>query len=69
MEITTIKLTKKTKGRLEKLKLHKKESYEEVLQKILNILNTCRVNPHKAKEILLEIDNIRKKLSSSKNAL
>ena len=37
MEITTIKLEKETKKRLDKLKVHKRESYDDVLQKILGI--------------------------------
>lgn len=56
MEITTIKLQKKTKRRLNKLKIHKRETYEEVLQKVLGILNICRNNPEKARAILLKID-------------
>lgn len=59
-EITTIKLKKATKTRLDKLKIHRRESYEEILQKILNILNICRINPEKAKAILIKIDKDRK---------
>ena len=55
MEITTIKLQKKTKSRLDKLKVYKRESYEEVLQYILDILNICRINPEKARIKLLRI--------------
>ncbi len=61
---TTIKIRKSTKKRLDKLKIYKRESYEEVLQKMLNILNTCHINPNKAKELLLDIDKDKKKLSS-----
>jgi len=65
MEITTIKLEKETKKRLDKLKVHKRESYEDVLQKILGILNVCRVNPLQARMKLKEIDRIKetKKIS------
>jgi hypothetical protein len=38
-ENTTIKITRKTKQRLDNLREYKKESYEEVLEKILHILN------------------------------
>lgn len=59
MEITTIKLEKETKKRLDKLKIHKRESYDDVLQKILSILNVCRVNPLQARMKLKEIDRIK----------
>ena len=60
MEITTIKLSKETKKRLNKLKTHNRESYEEILKKILNILNICKNNPLKAKEKLLDIEKIKR---------
>jgi len=59
MEITTIKLEKATKKRLDKLKVHKRESYDDVLQKILSILNVCRANPLQARMKLKEIDRIK----------
>jgi hypothetical protein len=59
-ESTTIKLTKKTKARLDNLKEYKRESYEEVLQKMLDILNLCRVNPSGARARLLSIDRQRR---------
>ncbi len=59
MEITTIKIEKKTKARLDKLKIHKKESYEEAIQKILSILNICKANPEEARRKLNEIDRIK----------
>ncbi len=62
MKITTIKLSEETKQRLNHLKEHEKESYDEVLKKMLHILNTFRSNPVKARGILHTIDrNIKKK--------
>lgn len=58
-EITTLKLKAKTKERLEKLKTHKRESYDEALQRILNILNICRQNPEQALVKLKRIDKAR----------
>lgn len=57
---TTIKITKETKKRLDNLKEYKRESYEEIIQKVLNILNICRINPEKARNILLKIDKDKK---------
>ena len=60
--ITTIKLEKATKSRLDRLKEHEKESYEAVIKKILYILNTIRKSPDKANKILRGIDrNIKNK--------
>ncbi len=60
--ITTIKLSKKTKLRLEKLRLHKRETYEEILESMLDILNLCRLNPEAARKKLIMTDRqIRKK--------
>ena len=60
--ITTIKLQKETKSRLDKFKEHDRETYDEILKKILFILNTIRKTPEKASGILRNIDrNIRRK--------
>ena len=55
-KITTIKLQEKTKLRLNKLKEYELESYEQVVRKILFILNLCRKSPEKAKYLLEKID-------------
>ncbi len=62
MDITTIKLSRKTKDRLEKLRAYKRESYEEILQKILEILNMCRAEPEKARAVLGSVDRQNKQL-------
>jgi len=59
-QITTIKLTKKTKSRLDYLKTHKRETYDETIKKMLAILNICKVNPLRAKSKLKEIDYLKK---------
>ena len=60
-ENTTIKLSKETKIRLDHLKEYKRESYEEILQKMLDILNTCRVSPIRARGRLIAIDRQRRR--------
>lgn len=67
MEITTIKLYKKTKSRLDKFRIYKRETYEEILQKILELLNTCRIHPEKAKAKLLALDNEHKHFMQNAN--
>lgn len=55
-KITTIKLKKETKQRLDHLREYSRESYEEILKKTLYILNTLRTNPDGARSILRNID-------------
>ncbi|MEK6914628.1 MAG: hypothetical protein AABW83_03170 [Nanoarchaeota archaeon] len=54
--ITTIKIHKETKERLDKLKESSRETYEEILKKILFILNTSRKNPERARSLMNKID-------------
>jgi hypothetical protein len=59
--ITTIKLKKETKQRLEKLKEYKRESFNDLIKKILYILNLARVEPEKSRVLLQKIDENRKR--------
>lgn len=58
--ITTIKLLEETKLRIEKLREHKRESYDDILRKILYVLNVVREEPEKSKKILERIDELRR---------
>ena len=60
MDITTIKISKKTKGRLENLRTYRRESYEEIMEKILSVLNLCRVSPERAQAHLLMMEKQKK---------
>lgn len=53
---TTIKLNKKTKERLDKLKEHNRETYDEVLRKMLFILNLSRKNPQRVQSLMHKMD-------------
>lgn len=55
-QITTIKLNKETKSRLDRLKEHPRETYEQVLRKILFILNISKTNPEKATSLFRKLD-------------
>jgi len=61
-KITTIKLLEETKFRIEKLREHKRESYDDILRKILYVLNTARDDPEKARKILEKISDLRKRM-------
>ncbi len=61
-KITTIKLLEETKLRIEKLREHKRESYDDILRKILYVLNTARESPEKAKRVLERIAGLRQRM-------
>lgn len=61
-KITTIKLLEETKNRIEKLREHKRESYDDILRKILYVLNVARDSPEKAKRVLERIEDLRKRM-------
>ncbi len=63
-KITTVKLSAVTKKRLDIFRLHHRESYEEIVERILEILNICRVNPEKARIRLAIIEKDRKRNKS-----
>lgn len=60
-KITTVKLSKSTKDRIDKLRMYKRETYDEILQNLLSILNICKVNPEAAKRRLSMIDKKTRK--------
>jgi hypothetical protein len=64
---TTIKLSKKTKKRLDNLKEHKRDTYDDVLENILEILNTCRISPERARSKLIKIARQNRKISRKAN--
>lgn len=61
MTTTTIKLSKFTKQRLDKLKEYKRETYEEILQKMLGIITLCRIDPERARVRLLSVESKKKR--------
>ena len=63
-DITTIKINKETKERLDRLKEYKRETYDEVLRKILFILNVSKKNPEKATELFRRLDSVIKRKSA-----
>ena len=59
-KISTIKLLSSTKERLDHLQLYPRETYEEILLRILEILNLTKMNPLKARAKLLIFDKQRR---------
>jgi len=62
MKITTIKLQEETKSRLDKLRENRNESYDDILRKILYVLNTTRDEPMKARSILERVSELRQRM-------
>lgn len=60
-KISTIKLKNSTKDRLEHLKVYPRETYEEILLRVLDVLNLVRVNPERARTRLLILDKQRRR--------
>ncbi|MEM4259425.1 MAG: BfmA/BtgA family mobilization protein [Candidatus Pacearchaeota archaeon] len=60
-KITTIKLERETKERLDYLKEYKRETYDEILQKMLDILNLCRFSPERARARLILVDKKKRR--------
>ena len=60
-KITTIKVDESTKHRIEFLRTYRRESYDEIMQNILEVLNICRINPERARSRLIHIDKERKR--------
>lgn len=65
-EITTIKLTRATKSRLDHMRLYKRETYDEIVMKILEVFNICRVNPERARLCLISLDKQRRRPQKEK---
>lgn len=62
-EITTIKLSKKTKSRLDNLKEYRRETYEEIINKILDVMNLFKTDPEEVKRHLSLMDQKRKQMT------
>lgn len=54
--ITTIKIERETKARLDRLKEHEKEPYNHIIKKMLHVLNLVRKNPLLGNKVLRDID-------------
>ena len=58
---TTIKISEKTRDRLNHLKEHKEESSDTLINKALNIINLCARSPSLASRILKDIEKSKKR--------
>jgi len=59
-KVRTIKINLDTKKRLEHFRVYRRETYNEILQRIFDILNICRTNPENARFRLVMLEKERK---------
>ncbi|MFH1199697.1 MAG: hypothetical protein V1708_01375 [Candidatus Micrarchaeota archaeon] len=64
MEVSTIRLHKKTKTGLDRYKEYRNESYDEVVMKLVNIADTCREEPGLSRETVERIEKARQRIKS-----
>lgn len=62
MAVTTIKLGKKTKEKLNEFKQYKNESYDEVVRKLLYVAKMVKKKPQLSKKTIIEIEEARKRI-------
>jgi predicted transcriptional regulator len=60
-KITTIKLSDTTKQRIDHLKRYPRETYEEILVRMLELLNLTRQSPERARIALIKLEKERRK--------
>lgn len=60
-KITTLKVNLDTKSRIDHLRVYKRESYDDIIQKMLNLLNIARINPQETRARLILMEKERKR--------
>lgn len=65
-KITTIKINADAKKRLDNFRVYRRETYNDILQKIFDILNICRLNPENARIRLMMLEKEKKRNFASK---
>jgi len=62
MNVSTIKLHTGTKGKLDKYREYKNESYDEVINKLVYIADNCKKSPKLSAETIDAIESARKRI-------
>ena len=62
MDATTIKLQQITKSQLDTFREYKNESYDEVINKLVYIVNNVKKKPELSKETILAIEKARERI-------
>ncbi len=74
METTTIQISNKTRRKLNEIKDYSRETYDEVINKLVSIFEALSREPELKEEILTEIEQARREIKegrgiSTKNLL
>ena len=63
MSITTIKLDHEIKERLDAFKVHPRETYNDIVKRMLECVRICKTAPEQARAPLIRLDRMRDSLS------
>ncbi len=63
---TTVQLTKATREHLEEFKIYPRETYEEIIRRLVQIQEEAAKEPKLKKESLKEIEEAKKEVSQNK---
>lgn len=66
MQSTTIKVKEDTKAALDKYREYKSESYDEVIKKVIYIIDSFKKEPELSTETILAIDKARERIKKGK---
>jgi len=64
MDVTTIKIKLDTKHQLDQFKEYKRESYDELIRKMIYIVTKLKTQPELSKEAITAIENARKRIKA-----
>lgn len=64
MDVSTIRVHRRTKSALDKYREYRNESYDEVVMKLINIADTCKKEPELSKEAVERIEKARERIKA-----
>ncbi len=66
MNATTIKINLDTKHQLDQFREYKRETYDELIRKMIYIVKKVKTKPELSKEAIIAIENARKRIKAGK---
>ena len=66
MNATTIKINLDTKHQLDQFREYKRETYDELIRKMIYIVKNVKTKPELSKEAIIAIENARKRIKAGK---
>ena len=62
MDATTIKINLDTKHQLDQFREYKRETYDELIRKMIYIVKKVKTQPELSEEVITAIENARKRI-------